>query len=53
MNKRGGVKIRIITYANARQSIDFFALGDDTVSRVDMRHSRCSKRLIYLIMHCR
>jgi hypothetical protein len=39
--------------AKARQAIDFFALRDDTVSRVDMQRGRCSKRRIYLIVHCR
>jgi hypothetical protein len=51
--KRDGLKIRSITYAKLRQSINFSGIGDDPISAVDMQRSWGGKRLIYLIVQRR
>lgn len=34
---KGGLKIRIITYANVRQALDFSTIPGDTISALDVR----------------
>jgi hypothetical protein len=50
---RGNLKIRIITYARARQAIDFAVIGSVTNSLFDVQCSGRRKRLINFIVRRR